>query len=143
VAAIAPAGLALSAGAHGQAADRTIFVTDNSTADDGAMGVYSFTLHDDGSFTQNGPNLSTQGIGPRSIAVWRRPLAPGDLNCDGRVDNFDISPFVLALVASPPEYAEYYALYPNCDRALADINGDGNVDNFDISPFVELLSGVN
>jgi hypothetical protein len=68
-------------------------------------------------------------------------LLPGDLNCDGAVDNFDISPFVLALTATPPDYPEYYALYSSCDRNLADINGDGSVDNFDISPFVALLTG--
>ncbi|MGD8451965.1 MAG: hypothetical protein PVJ57_09125 [Phycisphaerae bacterium] len=63
----------------------------------------------------------------------------GDLNCDGAVDNFDISPFVLALTATPPDYLEYYALYPDCDHMHADVNGDGAVDNFDISPFVQLL----
>jgi hypothetical protein len=63
----------------------------------------------------------------------------GDLNCDRRVDNFDITPFVLALVSTPPDYRQYYGTYPDCHRELADINGDGRVDNFDISPFVQLL----
>jgi hypothetical protein len=66
---------------------------------------------------------------------------PGDLNCDGRVDNFDITPFVLALASTPPDYPEYYGTYLECQRELADINGDGRVDNFDISPFVSLLIG--
>jgi hypothetical protein len=61
----------------------------------------------------------------------------GDVNCDGVVNNFDISPFVLAL-ADP---AAYEATYPNCDILLADINGDGQVNNFDITPFVTLLTG--
>jgi hypothetical protein len=65
----------------------------------------------------------------------------GDLNCDGLVNNFDISPFVLALAATPPNYPEYYAQFPSCNRSLADINGDGRVDNFDITPFVHLLTG--
>jgi hypothetical protein len=69
------------------------------------------------------------------------PFAPGDLNCDGRVNNFDITPFVLALTATPPGYPQYYALYPDCDRNLGDINSDGRVDNFDITPFVHLLVG--
>ncbi|MGD8451156.1 MAG: S8 family serine peptidase [Phycisphaerae bacterium] len=63
----------------------------------------------------------------------------GDMNCDGLVDNFDISPFVLALTSTPPDYAEYYAQYPGCDHTLADVNGDGSVDNFDISPFITIL----
>jgi hypothetical protein len=67
-------------------------------------------------------------------------FAPGDLNCDGRVNNFDITPFVIALAATPPDYPEYYALYPDCDRNLGDINGDGLVNNFDITPFVHLLT---
>jgi hypothetical protein len=68
-------------------------------------------------------------------------LKAGDLNCDGNVNNFDITPFVKALTATPPDYAEYYSLYPNCKLRLADINGDGAVNNFDITPFVHLLSG--
>ncbi|MGE0481317.1 MAG: hypothetical protein AB7Q17_12680 [Phycisphaerae bacterium] len=61
----------------------------------------------------------------------------GDLNCDRFVNNFDIDPFVLALV----DPAAYAAAFPNCDRLRADINNDGAVDNFDIDPFVELLTG--
>ncbi|MGD8454557.1 MAG: DUF2817 domain-containing protein [Phycisphaerae bacterium] len=64
------------------------------------------------------------------------PYQPGDLNCDGTVDNFDIAAFILALT-NPDGYA---TAYPGCDRMLADINGDGSVDNFDISPFVSLLT---
>ncbi|MGD8451558.1 MAG: hypothetical protein PVJ57_07040 [Phycisphaerae bacterium] len=67
-------------------------------------------------------------------------FVPGDLNCDGTVDNFDIRAFVVALTATPPDYPEYYALYPDCDHMLGDVNNDGAVDNFDISPFVDLLS---
>jgi len=61
----------------------------------------------------------------------------GDVNCDGKINNFDIDPFVLALV-DPTGYAKQY---PNCDRLEADINADGKVDNFDIDPFVKLLTG--
>ncbi len=63
-------------------------------------------------------------------------IAPGDLNCDRRVDFQDISPFVLAL--SDP--AGYTAAYPSCNISLADINGDGVVNFDDINPFVALLS---
>jgi len=69
-----------------------------------------------------------------AIALRESPT-PGDLNCDGVVNNFDIDPFVLALT-DPAGYAQKY---PDCDRMLADINRDGVVDNFDIDPFVRLL----
>jgi hypothetical protein len=68
------------------------------------------------------------------VAPLRRP---GDLNCDGRVNNFDITPFVRAL--SDP--AGYEAAYPGCNRMNADVNGDGVANNFDITPFVHLLTG--
>ncbi len=64
-------------------------------------------------------------------------FAPGDLNCDGAVNAFDIDPFVLAL--TDPE--GYVTAFPACDLMLADINGDGLVNAFDIDPFVLLLAG--
>ena len=66
--------------------------------------------------------------------------APGDLNCDGAVNNFDIDPFVLVITSTPPGYAQYYAMYPECDHMLGDCNGDGSVNNFDIDAFVGLLN---
>lgn len=66
--------------------------------------------------------------------TWRTPLR-GDMNCDGRLDNFDIDPFVLAIVA--PEL--YAATYPGCDIRHGDANADGRFDNFDIDPFVNCL----
>jgi hypothetical protein len=63
-------------------------------------------------------------------------FSPGDLNCDGAINAFDIDPFVLALT-DPAGYAEEY---PDCDYMLADINGDGVVNAFDIDPFVALLT---
>ncbi|MGD8453367.1 MAG: FG-GAP-like repeat-containing protein [Phycisphaerae bacterium] len=71
------------------------------------------------------------------LGVEPGALLSGDLNCDGAVDNFDISAFVLALT-NP---AAYQAAYPDCDRLNADVNGDGFIDNFDINPFIELLTG--
>ncbi|MBU0638128.1 MAG: hypothetical protein KKB50_04625 [Planctomycetes bacterium] len=73
------------------------------------------------------------GIGPA-------PYAPGDLNCDGSIDGFDIDPFVLVLGDSEP-YDNYYAQYPNCDHMLGDINEDGLINGFDIDAFVILLGG--
>ncbi len=63
------------------------------------------------------------------------PTRPGDLNCDGVVDFFDIDPFVTAL--SGPD--AYQAAYPDCNWLSADCDGDGDVDFFDIDPFVGLL----
>ncbi|MGD8453610.1 MAG: hypothetical protein PVJ57_17485 [Phycisphaerae bacterium] len=74
------------------------------------------------------------------FATWLPGIA-GDVNCDGAVNNFDIKPFVQALTATPPDYPEYYAAYPDCNHMNGDINGDGVVDNFDIAPFVSLLAG--
>jgi hypothetical protein len=62
---------------------------------------------------------------------------PGDVNCDGEIDAFDIDPFVLALT----DPAGYVAKYPDCDVTLADITEDGYADAFDIDPFVKLLTG--
>jgi len=64
-------------------------------------------------------------------------LCPGDMNCDGEVNNFDIDPFVLALT-DPEAYA---AQFPNCDPMNGDVNNDGALNNFDIDPFVALLTG--
>ncbi|MBU0638624.1 MAG: hypothetical protein KKB50_07155 [Planctomycetes bacterium] len=67
-------------------------------------------------------------------AIW--PL-PGDLNCDGIVNGFDIDAFVLAL-----QYPDTYAAtHQNCDINHGDINGDGVVNGFDIDGFVALLIG--
>ncbi|MCG3125371.1 MAG: hypothetical protein CHACPFDD_00189 [Phycisphaerae bacterium] len=65
------------------------------------------------------------------------PIIPGDLNCDGSVDGFDIDPFVLALT-DPVGYADQH---PDCDRFAADMNADGSVNGFDIDPFVAALGG--
>ncbi|QOJ15824.1 MAG: thrombospondin type 3 repeat-containing protein [Planctomycetia bacterium] len=70
----------------------------------------------------------------------RRLFAPactlrGDMNCDGAVNNFDIDPFVLALVD-----AEAYMLaFPGCNILNGDIDGEGGLNNFDIDPFVDCM----
>lgn len=76
----------------------------------------------------------TQYDSQPNILRW---LEPGDLNCDGELNAFDIDSFLLALT-NPPAYA---AAHPTCNRDNADINGDGAVDSFDIDPFVALLTG--
>jgi hypothetical protein len=69
---------------------------------------------------------------PARLTVWLH----ADANCDGRVDNFDIDPFVLA-ISDPDAWRQQYT----CDFLCAnDCNADGRVDNFDIDPFVTCIS---
>lgn len=70
----------------------------------------------------------------------------GDTNCDGAVNNFDIDPFVQAIInnSSPTAPAEYLAGggTQQCWEqrgCWGDINQDGGLTNFDIDPFVECL----
>ena len=58
------------------------------------------------------------------------------MNCDGRVDFFDIDPFVVALTG----FAAYQNNQPGCNWYNADCNRDDAVNFFDIDPFVVLLS---
>ncbi|MGE0481371.1 MAG: LamG domain-containing protein [Phycisphaerae bacterium] len=60
-----------------------------------------------------------------------------DMNCDCVINNFDIDPFVFALI----DPAGYQNANPNCPVTNADCNGDGAVDNFDIDAFVQILIG--
>ncbi|MGD8451883.1 MAG: right-handed parallel beta-helix repeat-containing protein [Phycisphaerae bacterium] len=60
----------------------------------------------------------------------------GDLNCDGAINNLDVSALLLA-VTNPETYAEQY---PNCNVLLGDLTSDGLVNNFDIGPFIALLT---
>ena len=79
---------------------------------------------------------------PRSIdlafGLHELRICRGDVDCSGRVDFFDIDPFVFALgfgggVGYP---------FPHCPWLNADCDGDGDVDFFDIDPFVALLGNV-
>jgi hypothetical protein len=85
------------------------------------------------------PNNSYTECGVDAVEVYDlycpSTLVPGDLNCDGVVNGYDIDPFVLALT----DLMGYATAYPDCDYMQADINGDGTVNGYDIDPFVELL----
>src|SRR5436309_2608684 len=61
----------------------------------------------------------------------------GDLNCDGAVNQFDVEPFVLALI----DPAAYAAAYPTCNINRADMNGDSVIDGLDTQAFVAALLG--
>lgn len=69
------------------------------------------------------------------LAFTAMPRLPGDMNCDGLLNNFDIDPFVLAL--TDPE--SYGTEYPGCSLLIGDMNLDGVFNNFDIDLFVECI----
>lgn len=73
-------------------------------------------------------------------------ILPGDANCDGAVNFFDIDPFVVALTASNDPatwqaWLEANGYGSTCSFLNNDTNGDGSVDFFDIDAFVALLAG--
>ncbi|MFH1745534.1 MAG: immunoglobulin domain-containing protein [Planctomycetota bacterium] len=62
---------------------------------------------------------------------------PGDMNCDGAVNAYDIDGFICAVSPS----CDYEGLYPHCDRMLGDMNGDGSVNSYDIDGFITAVGG--
>ncbi|MEX1287725.1 MAG: hypothetical protein AB1Z57_07300 [Acidimicrobiia bacterium] len=60
---------------------------------------------------------------------------PGDMNCDGVVDEFDCP--VMALAMTDPD--GYAATYPTCPVENADLNGDGLIDCVDFPLFVAVV----
>ena len=120
--------------------DEQTVVDASSGAHHGTRGADATASSDDPSWvlsTAPLPTLDANGNGIPDVCEL-----PGDLNCDGVINNFDIDPFVLALTSAghPTPCDDYYAVYPECDCMLADTNGDGSVNNFDIDPFVDLLT---
>ena len=106
--------------------DDLLFVTDSSTAGDGATGIYSFRIGPDGSFTQLGPILDTQGARPEYIATWQGQQIllcdfDGDTDCD--VDDLN------ALFAEGP-IENGVPVTPGQNDQF-DLNGDGTLDNVD------------
>jgi hypothetical protein len=91
--------------------------------------VWVLTTGDLYFFTDNNPPGPPVQIRPAS--------QPGDLNCDGLINAFDIDPFILALT----DHAAYYTAHPDCGYFFADVNGDGAVNAFDIDPFIAVLTG--
>lgn len=71
-----------------------------------------------------------------------KPFTPGDLDGDGRLTNFDIDPFVAALVDRAGFAARYPAVPVEAVDVIGDMNGDSLLNNLDIDPFVEALLHV-
>lgn len=87
--------------------------------------------------TDDAPDLFMLDEGHRAYVVPNSCVTRrGDMDCDQRITNFDIDPFVLALT----DPADYEAQFPQCSIDNADLNGDGARNNFDIDEMIELLS---
>ncbi|MBK8915836.1 MAG: hypothetical protein IPM64_14800 [Phycisphaerales bacterium] len=85
-------------------------------------------------FTFHSRNYGNPDQHPQ-LALTAAPRLPGDMNCDGLLNNFDIDPFVIAIV-DPESYVESY---PGCSLLIGDMNLDGQLNNFDIDLFIECI----
>ncbi|MBL8879181.1 MAG: hypothetical protein JNG88_08685 [Phycisphaerales bacterium] len=63
------------------------------------------------------------------------PEMPGDLNCDGYLDNFDIDPYLTAFYY-PTNYEQRF---PDCERMRADLTGDGQITQPDLDAFMRII----
>ncbi|QOJ14865.1 MAG: hypothetical protein HRU75_09520 [Planctomycetia bacterium] len=89
--------------------------------------------------------LNTPNASFRFITLVADDCLRGDANCDGAVNNFDIDPFVAAILdpaspTPPPGYsgnADCWALR----LCWGDVSGDDLLNNFDIDPFVACILG--
>lgn len=104
--------------------DDLMFVTDNWTVIDGVQGLYSFTVSADGSLTQNGSIIDSQGVAPTFLAAWKpeADAIPGDLDGSGVVDGTDLAMLLGA-----------WGACADCDTCPADLTGDCTVDGADLA----------
>jgi hypothetical protein len=115
----------------------TVFALDVSTPESPLLLAKS-VLPEAGFAAADGDTVYVSTISTGLVAVRLAGVPfPGDLNCDGQINAFDIEPFLVALF--DPE--NYGIRYPDCDMNNADINGDGSINAFDIEPFLRLLFG--
>jgi len=117
-----------------------VFVTDNSTATDGLMGVYSFTLGANGSLISNGPILSSQGIAPRSIASWLveapKPLCPADIAPPGGDEVVNVQD-LLAVIGAWGPCGDPNP--PNCPADIAPIGPPVGDDVVNVQDLLEVI----
>lgn len=117
--------------------DRTFLQPVDYTVGADPQGIVAADIDNDGD-----PDLCVADRGADAVSVLINngcgtEITPGDINCDGEVNAFDIDPFLLAL--TDPD--AYDAAFPECSIEAADLNHDGAITNFDIDPFVALLVG--
>ncbi len=133
-------------GGRGQSG--AVMLASGSFAAPAATGLYAFSLAN--VYANTLDSISTPPLhspateaavvlaaGSFSFTVGGTTITPGDTNCDGNIDFFDIDPFLLALF----DPAGYATAFPNCDISSADANSDNSIDFFDIDPFIALLFG--
>lgn len=72
--------------------------------------------------------------------IWDITACRGDMNNDGVVDNFDIDPFVEALVY-PADYADEFPGLEGSRVYHGDCDCSSSFNSFDIDPFVDLVEG--
>jgi len=137
--AITSTGFFFDVGLQGSLGDAVVLndlllVTDNTTAIDGVMGLYSFAIQPNGNFTSTGPIVSTQGIAPTEIAAWSPPPScPGDFDGDRQVGLSDLTLLLSAYghCTGDPEFI-----------AAADFDADGCIGLADLTQFLALY-GAN
>lgn len=139
-------------GSHGDTVtlEGLVFFSDDTTAVDGIMGIYSFDVTPDGNFlNQNGPVASTLGIAPEHLVAWEPARCRADLSGssdpnhpmygvpDGDVDGSDFFYFLDQFVAG--------------NLAVADLSGstdpndpgygfpDGQLDGSDFFYFLDIF----
>ncbi|HWB21206.1 MAG TPA: beta-propeller fold lactonase family protein [Phycisphaerales bacterium] len=109
--------------------DNLILMGDRDTIDDGVKGLRCFTIGSDGSMTENGTIVDTQGtVGPNALAVWKpKAVCVADIaggkggGGDGQVNIDDLTAIILAWGTSNP---------------AADINDDGQVNIDDLTAVI-------
>ncbi|QOJ13667.1 MAG: hypothetical protein HRU75_02995 [Planctomycetia bacterium] len=88
---------------------------------------------------------AAQGAGTNCGSITCQALClRGDADCNGRVDNFDIDPYIIGILfaneAPPPAL---YTGTPQCwtlRTCWGDVNRDNHFNSFDIDPFVACIT---
>lgn len=94
-------------------------------------------------FSDEGAMIEVQGNLDRIALTPGPQVKPGDCNCDGVVDYFDIEYFLESLgddeQAWRGKYIAQYGTEPPCSFNNCDADQNGTVDYFDINVFLSLL----
>ncbi len=96
--------------------DNLTFVVDRFTSTNAARGLFSTSVAADGSFSQIGGIVDTQGISPDRLVVWDPPTNCPDLTGDGRTNESDLGLLLQNWQAGPG----------------GDLNQDGATDESDL-----------